>query len=159
MSEEESGYLTQAKGYFTLNQWQLLIVLGVAISGIAAFVTAYDALFKIDSKVAACAESDALKKALQTRFIVVLVLSCVAIVIGIILGIVYRKNPKRVLTFGLTAFGILGILYAVITKYNKAQISIKLGISWTSFIAFIILGYLCDAGIIFKSSNGEGNDD
>ena len=131
---------------FLPSKWQFFIILGVAVSGIAAFINTYDAIAKIDSKLANCAESAALANTLKIRFIIMLVLSCLAIIIGIVLSWVLRNNPKLILTFGLITTGLLGIIYAVVTKYNKAEMGVKLGISWISLLAFVILGYLLDSG-------------
>jgi len=145
--------------YFSLNKWQMFIILGIAISGIAAFINTYDALFKIDEKMAKCAESDALSHDIKIRFIVLLVVSCLAVALGIILAIVLtvlKKNPKWVLVFSLVIAGVLGVLYAVVTNYSKADTGVKLGISWASLIAFVILGFVVGRGA--KISNDTEMD-
>ena len=135
--------------YFSLNSWQFLVVLGIAISGLAAFVNTYDAWSGINSKIQTCAQSDALQKELNTQFIIIMVISCLAIVLGIILFWLFRnqKNQRRLVTMGITTTGIFGIIYALSIKFQNATNKIKLGISWTSFIGFLILGFFISGGI------------
>jgi len=131
------------KKYFQLNSWQYLVILGIAVSGLAAFVNTYDAWTNINSRIKSCAQSDALKKELRTQFIVILVLSCFAVVLGIILAWFFRgqQNQRRVLTLGIITTGIFGILYAISIEFQNVTNKVKLGVSWVSFLGFLILGF------------------
>ncbi len=72
--------------YFTLNAWQYLVILGIAVSGLAAFATTYDAITGIDTKMEVCEQTGDLKHQLNIKFIVILVLSCLAVLFGIIMA-------------------------------------------------------------------------
>ena len=138
--DEESGHF---KRLFTLSNWQYVVILGIAISGLAAFVNTYDAWSGINAKLAACTQDPVLKKELNTQFIVILVLSCLAVLLGIILAWIFRSklNQRKIITLGITTAGVLGILYALSIKFQNTTNAAKLGVSWVSFLAFLILGY------------------
>lgn len=137
-----SDIFSEAKSFIPRNNLQLIALLGIALSGLAAFVTTYDALFKVDSLKSQCDQSGELKSALQTRFIVLLVISCLAVVLGLLIAWFVRNSPAKIVLLGIAGAGLAGILYAVVNKYNHAQSSIKLGLSWASFVAFVILGVI-----------------
>jgi len=147
MSEKIAKTLGFDPSYFSLGsyKWQLIIILGVAVSGLASYVTTYNALSKINT-LSACTESAQLQHELQVKFIVTIVLACIAVVIGIVLSWIFGRNqtPHRLVTFGLTAAGLLGILYALSLRFRKLTDNVQLFISWGSFVAFIILGFLLE---------------
>lgn len=128
----------------TLNNWQLLIIFGTAISGMATLVNSYDYISGINSKFKGCEQSQETNDLLKTRFIVLLVLSSIAIVLGILLGFLFRSNPKRLLTFGLGSAGLFGIMYALYSWYQYTPFgdAVKLFASAGPFVMFILLGFL-----------------
>lgn len=136
----------QLKGYFEISRPQLIVAMGIAVSGVAALFTSYDAASRIDRERRTCETSDALKRKLQVRFIVLLILSIVALVIGIVIGIIMRNNPNKILTIGLMAAGILGILFAIAGRFENSSTGLKVGISWAAFVAFIVVGILMETG-------------
>jgi hypothetical protein len=127
-----------------LNNWQLMIIFGTALSGMASLVNTYDYVSGINNKVQQCNQSADVEALLKTRFIVLLVLSSLAIVLGILFGFIFRNNPKRLVTFGLGAAGVFGILYAIYSWYQYTPIgnATKLGVSWGAFVLFLLLGFL-----------------
>ncbi|XWV26023.1 hypothetical protein QJ857_gp1057 [Tupanvirus soda lake] len=138
--EKETGY---AKGFFNLNIWQYLIIIGIAVSGLAAFINTYDAISGINSKLRACSQSDELEKELNTQFIILMVLSSLAIVIGSILAWLLRRNSNRrlLLTWGIITTGIFGILYGLAIRFQNVSNNIKLFASWITFLGFLVLGW------------------
>ena len=136
------------QNYFSLTTWQFLVIIGIAVSGIAAFINTYNMWTNINANWNACANSGALKKELQIQFIVLLVVSIVAILIGILLAALFRhsKNPRRLVTLGIVTAGILGTVYAISMKFQNSSNAVKLGISWFAFLAFIILGIFMSTG-------------
>lgn len=146
--------IERAKSYFQgFSNWQVLVIIGIAISGLASFVNTYDAWSKINTQIQAALQTGTIQKELNTQFIVILVLSCLAIALGIVLAWLFRHatNPRRIVTLGIITAGIFGILYAVSMKFQTASTIYKLGASWGAFLAFIILGFVLssrDAGKI-----------
>jgi hypothetical protein len=139
LAEEKAN----AHRFFTLNNWQYIVILGIAISGLAAFITTYNAVTKINKDLLTCENSVALKHALNTKFLIVLILSCIAVFIGILLAWLFRANAnqRKLLTIGITTMGIFGILYAIGIKFRGTTNNLQLGISWITFLAFLILGF------------------
>jgi len=137
---EESEY---AKKYFSLNGWQYLIIIGIAVSGLAAFVTTYNAISGINATILGCTKYGNIKRELTIKFIIILTLSCFAVVLGLILAWFFRKkqNQRRILTLGIITTGILGIIYSLSIKLQDFSDSIKLIASWLAFIIFLFLGY------------------
>jgi len=128
---------------FTLNKWQLIVILGIAISGLAAFVNTYNALSGINTLTNTCYNQDVLKRKFNTQFIVTLVLGIVALVVGLLLSWLFRKSSGlRLATLGLGIAGIFGIIYAISVKFSGANNALKLGVSWTAFVVFILFGFL-----------------
>lgn len=142
--------LEHARKFFTLNTWQYLIILAIGISGTAAFVNTYDALSNINSKLIECTQSAALQKELNIQFIVILVLSCVAIVFGALLAWFFRaqENQRKLLTWGIISAGIFGIVYALSVRFQSATNKWKIIISWFAFLFFMALGYFLSTGNI-----------
>ena len=141
-----SEELQTAKKYFSgMTSWQILVIFGIAISGLATFVNTYDAASGINAQIQTCMQTGTLQQQLNTEFIVLIVLSCVAIVLGIILAWFMRNavNSRRVMTLGVIIAGICGILYAISIKLSSSTMSsvLKAGLSWTVFIGFLVAGY------------------
>lgn len=134
--------------YFNISGWQLIVIAGIAISGIAAFANTYDAITGVNKDLEQCEESSSIKSKLNAKFIVILVLSCLAVVGGILLAWFFRtqSNQKRLLTLGITSGGVLGILYALSIKFRNTTNLAKLGISWISLLAFLLLGFFISSG-------------
>jgi hypothetical protein len=124
------------------SNFQLLIILGVAFTGVAAFVNTYDAAAQLDQKYQQCEQSPELQQVLQTRFIVMMTLSCIALVVGIILGFVFRShaNQHQVITYGLALGGLFGVIYTGLSKVSNQTGNIRLAFSWVGLVIFVILG-------------------
>ncbi|XWV24782.1 hypothetical protein QJ856_gp1001 [Tupanvirus deep ocean] len=148
--EKEVGY---AKSYFNLSVWQYLIIIGIAVSGLAAFINTYDAITNINSNLKACSQRDELQKELNTQFIVLMVLSSFAIVFGAILAWFLRKSANRrlLLTWGIITTGIFGILYGLAVRFQNVSNNIKLFASWITFIGFLVMGWF----LSMKSDQGK----
>jgi magnesium-transporting ATPase (P-type) len=126
--------------YFDLSIWQILIILGLAISLLAAFVTTYNYAAKTD---VLCTPTEEQKKKLNTQFIVVLVMGILALVVGILLSWVFRRGTRsRLITLGVAAAGLFAIVYSLTIKYANASRSVKVGVSWASLAVFVVLGIL-----------------
>lgn len=131
-----------------LGYWQVLVIFGIAISGISAFMNTYDYVTSVNSQLATCVQSAALKEEINKEFIWLLVLSCLAVVLGSLAAWFLRKsnNQRSVFTFGFILTGIFGILYALSIKYQHIGSGIKMGLSWTSFLGFLVLGFFVSSG-------------
>lgn len=138
---------THIKNTISLKGWQYAIVVIIALSGLAAFVNTYNAWSDIGTNLSACRNTDPLKQELNTQFIVLLIVSCVALVLGIALAWLFRKqsNQRQILTMGIITMGILGIVYAISIKFQDVTNSVKLGVSWTIFILFVIIGFFASS--------------
>lgn len=138
-----SEELGNVQKYFQLNTWQYLIILGIAVSGLAAFVTTYDAWSNINKNYQACAQTGTLQDELKTQFIVITVLSCFAVILGLILAWFFRKNenPRQLLTLGIMTTGLFGIIYALTIKFQDVDNKINVALSWITFIGFLVLGW------------------
>lgn len=126
-----------------LTQMQMIVMIGLAASAFMTFLTIYDIVSKIDEKEISCENNDAtLKKANETRFIVMITLAVVAVFVGIIgmMGVFYAKKFNWLfLPISILLAGIIGAIYSVGLKLrgnNKA----KLGISLAFLGLFILLG-------------------
>ena len=137
--------LAIAARYFSMSPWQILVILGIGISGLTTFVTTYDAITNINAQIQTCTRSDPLRRQLNIQFIVLLILAILAILIGIILAWLLRNatNTRRIMTLGIIVAGIFGIIYAISIKLANSTLSsvLKAGLSWTVFIGFLIAGY------------------
>jgi MFS family permease len=144
-----SEEICHAKRFFNMSWYQVLILIGIAISGLATFINIYNMASKINDKVIACSQDPDLKKAFDVQFIFMIVVSCLAILLGIIIAwaLRTRNNQRRLLTLGLVCFGIFGIIYALSIRYQSTTNIIKFSISGISLLAFIIMGF-------FLSPNG-----
>lgn len=156
MSSKSSSSITQSlkptslseetaniKRLFSFSKWQIFVLFGIAISGLAAFVNTYDAWSGITTQLQSCTSSSNIQSELNTQFIVIIVLSCVAIVLGLFLAWLFRghANQRRLITLGITLAGFFGIVYALSVKFQNATNKVRLTVSWLSFIGFLIWGY------------------
>jgi uncharacterized membrane protein len=141
--------------YFNLTKTQYVVMLGVAISGLSTLLNTYNSISKINSIQNECPQNDEYNKAVRIKLYVILALSLTFLLIGVILGIVLRNNPKRMITIGLASSGIFGLLYVSAMGLQKTPDGIKLGASWGSFLIFIILGFLLER----KSSSAQNEID
>jgi hypothetical protein len=143
MAEEVTKEITK-ESYFKLDGAQYAIILGVSLSAMMSFVQIYNSISQIGNQEQQDLSEDT-KKALQTRFIVMLVLACLCIILGMGLGFYFKdKDQYKLITFSLVVGGIITIVYALITNYERQpwMAYTKMGLSLTSLVAFIILGYL-----------------
>jgi len=142
--EELSKVKPLMDSYFKLDGAQYAIIIGVALSSMMSFIQVYNAISKINVQEEQDLK-DETKKAIQTRFIVMIVLSCLAIAVGMGMGFYFKdSNQYQLITFSLIATGIASIIYALIDNYEKSSwmIYTKMGLSLTSLLGFVILGYL-----------------
>lgn len=144
------------KEYFTISTPQYLIIMCIAVIGVLAIISTYNAIQSAATDIRAnyqeCKESDDLKSALDAKFWVILVLSAFIIVVGAVLTWFLRSSSQyRLLTLGLITLGILGILFSFIMKFraylfslraDNATIWITPVVLWLLFVVFIILGYV-----------------
>jgi len=125
-----------------ISRTQYGIVIATAIMGLATLLTTYDAITKVNESYLECEEDNPqLQKALQDKFITVLVIAIVAIVTGI--GIKYMLQ-KNIIALGLVTAGILGITYALTLKLQYLSDTAKVSFSWISFLILIVVGVLYD---------------
>jgi len=126
-------------------QLKYFVIVGLAVSGAASFVNTYNSLSGINS-IDNCTQTAQYKNALQTKFLVTLILSILAIVIGIILMFIFKRtgNPHNIITMGIILAGVIGFIYSFFVKYKNFGNGTLTVISWGTFIAFIILGILSD---------------
>jgi F0F1-type ATP synthase membrane subunit c/vacuolar-type H+-ATPase subunit K len=87
---------SNAKRYFNLDIWHYLIIIGIAASGLAAFVATYDAVSDINKNIQACINSGDLQSELNTKFIVVMALSAFSIVLGVVMAWILRNQKIKV---------------------------------------------------------------
>jgi TRAP-type C4-dicarboxylate transport system permease large subunit len=145
-----SDIIIASTSKFGLSKWQITVILGVALSGFAAYITTYNAVSGIDKQYAECADTGDLGKKMQVQFIVTMILACIAMVVGIILSWLCESmwnSPHRIITFGITIAGIFGLLYALSIKFSSYTNTFKVGMSWTALVAFILLGFLVDGNV------------
>jgi cytochrome bd-type quinol oxidase subunit 2 len=142
--ESASKEIEYARKLINISGWQYVVLLGIAVSGLASFVTTCEALNAANDSLKPCTESDAYKKSLNTEFIVLIILSILAILIGAILAWALRKsdNQRNLITLGIITSGFFGIIYAISIRFQSTANRIKIGVSWISFLAFIILGFI-----------------
>lgn len=138
--DEETGNM---KRYFDLSPWHYLIILGVAVSGMAALINTYNAVSGFNDKVKGCTQTKSVKSAINTKFIILLVISIFIVIFGFVLAWFLRgqDNQRRLLTLGLMTAGIFGILYSLSIKFDDVSNNFKLWASWIVFLGFILLGF------------------
>jgi membrane-bound ClpP family serine protease len=120
------------------------IVIGTAIFGLATLLTTYDSITKINEGYLECEENNPdLQRAQQNKFITVLTIAIVAVVMGIIIKYLLNKN---IIAMGFITAGVLGITYAIALKLQYLSSTVKVSVSWVTFIILIIAGVLYDRG-------------
>ncbi|MEM0354019.1 MAG: hypothetical protein QXW79_00420 [Thermoplasmata archaeon] len=149
------------KKYFSMTSWQYLVILGIAITGLASFINTYNAFSDINIHTEKCYQEDPLNKEIHTQFVVVLVLSILSLVLGITLAILLRhaKNQRRIVTLGIITVGIFGIIYSLSLKFYTFSGWTKVGISWASFVAFLILGFFMSIETPSESEEHEEKEE
>lgn len=136
------------ESYFKLDGAQYAIIIGIALSAMMSFVQIYNAISKINDQEKNDLREET-KAALQTRFVVMIVMACLAIAAGIGLGIYFREgNEYQMLAFSLVFGGVASGIYALVDKYDGEQwmTYTKMGLSLSSLFAFVLLGYLYQTG-------------
>lgn len=120
------------------------IASAIAVSGVATFVTTYNAASGINELELPCVEDSELKEKLKVRSYVYLALGGTAIVIGIIIGFITKKNdckPGLSLSIG---FGLAGLLFLLGGLNNVMETHVHkylpLGLSWGLFVALVAFG-------------------
>ncbi|MEM3062876.1 MAG: hypothetical protein QW303_04965, partial [Nitrososphaerota archaeon] len=141
----------------SMTSWQYLVILGIAITGLASFINTYNAFSDINIHTEKCYQEEPLNREIHIQFVVVLVLSILSLVLGITLAILLRhaKNQRRIVTLGIITVGIFGIIYSLSLKFYTFSGWTKVGISWASFIAFLVLGFF----ISIETSEGVEEDE
>jgi hypothetical protein len=114
-----------------------IVLLGIAITGLAALVNTYEAIAGINSDI-----NTVVGDKLNTEFIILLIISLLAFCVGIILFIVLKKKNIKISLFpmALIAFGIIGFVYSLSIKFQYATYFAKLTVSWVAFIIFLLIG-------------------
>lgn len=143
-----------------LSATQFIVVIGIAVSGIAAFINTYDAIAGIRKLTPTIEETPELRKALKTRFLVFLSISAILIVIGVILAFVTHGSGRgKVISYGLMTAGVLGFIFTLNDRFKGYSIAAKLAVSWISLIVFIALGFYLSKGVptISLGSFGQYN--
>lgn len=135
--------VSEVKKFMTLNMWQYLVIIGIAVSGITAFVTIYNAASNVNDYYASCESNTNLKKSLNVKFGIMLSISVLIILFGILLAWFFRAkpNPRRILTLGIITIGLFGFLYAFSIKLQSVVDWVKLAASIFTLIGFLILGW------------------
>uniref|UniRef100_A0A6C0CAZ7 Uncharacterized protein n=1 Tax=viral metagenome TaxID=1070528 RepID=A0A6C0CAZ7_9ZZZZ len=136
--------LIEKDSYFKLDGAQYAIVIGIALSSMMSFVQIYNSISKINDQEKNDLREET-KAALQTRFIVMMVMASLAIVGGVGLGMYYKDgNEYQLLTFSLIIGGVVSMIYALVDKYENEpwMTYTKLGLSLTSLAGFVLLGFL-----------------
>ena len=134
--------VSDVKSFFDLTGWQYVISIGVAVSGVTALVATYNAVSKVNTQYQSCL-ANGLGKTINTKFIVVLVISIIILLLGVLLAWMFRKSDHlRLITLGVSTAGALGIIYAILIKLNtsKHETAKVIG-AWVVFIIFLILAF------------------
>lgn len=133
-----------ASALFTLSTTQIIVILGIIVFGMAAFITTYNAITSIETDVGQQLNTPQIQHELWVQFGWTLGLSLLILVVAGILAFIFKSNPK-ILVLGLGGLGIFGIIYSFLVRFqyatnvNGTWENIKLYISWALFIMFIIL--------------------
>lgn len=151
MSEYFSGPFLPTKDYFTgFSSLQIIVILGIALFGVATFITSYDAINGTNKRLYGYQLSSEFIKANRTKFIVILVLAIVAIVMGLFLSWLFRQKQHnhRMITFTLTLAGLIALIYAIWIRFvNNQATGITLAVvCGTIFFAFLVLGFIANKG-------------
>lgn len=131
------------KKYISLDTWQYLIIIGIAVSGVATLVTAYNAISNINQYYQTCSDNSKLHTSINIKFGILLVISVLIILSGIGLAWAFKKsnNQRRLLTLGLITTGLFGILYSFSLKFQGVVDWVKLLASLFTFVIFLALGW------------------
>ena len=131
-----------------LSTTQFLVIIGIAVSGVAAFVNTYNAIAGINYLEPAVKESQNLQNVMRTRFIVFLVISILLIVVGGGLAFSFRnsENKRKVISYGLITAGILGLIYTLTEQFKGSSMAAKLAVSWIALIIFLAIGFFLSRG-------------
>lgn len=129
--------------YLRLDWWNYLIMVGIAASGIAAFVNTYDLLVGMDNEIAHCQNNDLLQSKLHIRWVVLLLFSVLLMLAGILLAWTFKTeiNQRKFLIVSLILTGILGTIYAIIVKFKNVTGGFKMVTSWIVFLVFLVYGW------------------
>ena len=134
---------------YNLDKIQFFVVLGIAISGLAAFINTYNAISGINENMINCAQTDELNSELTLQFIIMLTISIIIIIVGVIFMILFRDDSGllKIIALSTVTIGIFGIIYAISIQLQKFTNAFKIGFSWLIFIIFIILA------IVFRNKH------
>ena len=143
-----SKYWVDICGYvlknYSLSDKQLIAMVALAVSAYAAFVSIYNSASGITSDIAQCEQLNiALAKKRQVQFIVIIIISCIAIVLGIFLSFLMRKSNWLFLPIAISLTGLLGLIYSIGIKANN---KVQMGLSITLFVFFLIYGIAVGIG-------------
>lgn len=143
LGSQALGEAKTLKDYFTMDGWNYLLVLGIALTGISALISTYDAISNINDSQAACANAEPLAGQLDTKFWVMLSVSIVAVLFGLVFAWFLRTKKSKLFTLVtliVILMGTLGVLYAIHMKINLLSNGPRLVLSWVLFLAFLIAG-------------------
>ena len=142
---KQAAYETKdsALHYKELDTPSFIIILGIAISGLAAAVYTYEAITNISEEYVNCANSDSLKTKLNWEFGILLTCSILAIILAIVMFIFLRKSRggHRILVLSVLTLGIFGTVYSLSIPFQSAVNSAKLFLSWGLLLFFIGCGF------------------
>jgi len=132
---------------FNNKQWIMLF--GLAITSIMAFVSVYDVASGINRKeIQANATNPSLAHSYEVQFIVMMVLSIVAIIFGAVVGKIMQKSKWRFVAYSVLLAGILGFMYSINLRL-KAYPKTKMGLSVSLFLLFLL-------GTLLVGNTGSG---
>ena len=138
-----SDLLKKIKSFTFLTPSQVVVMLGAAAAGVAAITNTYDVLFKVNDAVKECDQDAATNKLLKTRFIVFLVLSILAFISGILVGI-FTKGNWKLTALGLSVAGLAGASYSLYSWFQYSTFSniARISASWGLLAVFMTAGLL-----------------
>lgn len=155
LSEVLTPNIESFNRYFSLSPWQFVILLGLAISGFVAFVNTYNYLASIDKSLQNCANTNSqFQQQIHAQFIWLLVISIIAIVVGFLLAWLLHKKTHtyKLVVLTIILIGSFLLAYAINLKLEASvNLGWKLGLPWTAFLFFILLG------IIFNFTLGSSH--
>lgn len=106
-----------------LDTSEMMIILGISISGMATVINFYDSVSGFSEKQNKCKEDDTYKKAATIRFAVILVISILILAFGIYW--LQKKNSNKVISLGILTTGLFGILFAITTRVSTIRNTVK----------------------------------
>ena len=122
----------------SLSNKQILAFVGLGITAYAAFVAIYNSATGISKENAVTESADpTLIAKRNTQFIVMIIISCLAIVLGLIVSYVIRTSSWIIIPLAVALMGVLGLIYSIGIKSNE---KVQMGLSITLFIIFLIYG-------------------